>query len=84
MNLIQSVEDLLKAHKNTPDLSFMEKLKQLIESTCDPLRFITIEDLLDESFIIPEYQRGYRWREDQVEDLINDIDEFLLEAGIGR
>ena len=27
-------------------------------------------------FIIPSYQRGYRWEEKQVEDLLNDIKQF--------
>ena len=32
--------------------------------------------LQDHQFIIPSYQRGYRWTEQQVEDLLNDILEF--------
>ena len=27
-------------------------------------------------FFIPSYQRGYRWTEQQVKDLLNDILEF--------
>ena len=27
-------------------------------------------------FVIPSYQRGYRWEEKQVIDLLNDINEF--------
>jgi|26BtaG_2_1085354.scaffolds.fasta_scaffold03442_2 uncharacterized protein with ParB-like and HNH nuclease domain len=37
-----------------------------------------IVDLLDESFYIPAYQRGYRWKEKQVQDLLEDIREFYL------
>jgi len=36
----------------------------------------TIGDLLGLSFFIPSYQRGYRWTERQVIDLLNDIDNF--------
>lgn len=36
----------------------------------------TINDLLDSNFFIPSYQRGYRWTEQQVKDLLNDIWEF--------
>lgn len=36
----------------------------------------TINELLRMNFFIPSYQRGYRWTEQQVEDLLNDIDNF--------
>ena len=32
--------------------------------------------LLDKSFFVPKYQRGYRWTEKQVQALLNDIEEF--------
>lgn len=35
-----------------------------------------IGDLLGLKFFIPSYQRGYRWTEQQVNDLLNDINEF--------
>lgn len=38
---------------------------------------ITIAELIGKgSFRIPEYQRGYRWTQDEVEKLLNDIYEF--------
>lgn len=37
-----------------------------------------INSLLNESFYIPAYQRGYRWTEQQVQDLLEDIREFYL------
>lgn len=38
---------------------------------------ITIAELIGKgSFCIPEYQRGYRWTQDEVEKLLNDIYEF--------
>ena len=40
------------------------------------LVLLPISDLLKESFFIPAYQRGYRWQERQVEELLNDILEF--------
>lgn len=36
----------------------------------------SIKELLDMKFFIPNYQRGYRWTQQQVEDLLNDIAEF--------
>ena len=37
----------------------------------------TIGELLEYKFFIPKYQRGYRWTETQVEDLLSDIDTFI-------
>ena len=36
----------------------------------------TIESLKEMNFYIPNYQRGYRWTEQQVKDLLNDIYDF--------
>ena len=35
-----------------------------------------VAELLGMNFFIPGYQRGYRWTEQQVKDLLNDINEF--------
>lgn len=35
-----------------------------------------IKELLGMRFFIPNYQRGYRWTKQQVEDLLNDLNEF--------
>jgi len=37
----------------------------------------TINELLKCDFYIPSYQRGYRWTEQQVTDLLNDVWEFI-------
>jgi len=39
----------------------------------------SIEELLECSFTIPSYQRGYRWDTAQVLSLLNDINEFTSE-----
>ncbi len=36
----------------------------------------SVHELLGMNFYIPDYQRGYRWSEQQVEDLLNDIKDF--------
>ena len=36
----------------------------------------SVSELLGMKFYIPSYQRGYRWTEQQVKDLLNDIWEF--------
>lgn len=40
----------------------------------------SINDLLGENFYIPYYQRGYRWTDQQVNDLLNDIWAFANKA----
>ena len=37
-----------------------------------------IPDLLDKKYYIPEYQRGYRWEETQVLDLLQDLYAFFI------
>lgn len=37
-----------------------------------------IKELLNEQFYIPAYQRGYRWTEQEVSDLLDDIYEFNI------
>jgi uncharacterized protein with ParB-like and HNH nuclease domain len=47
-----------------------------IEGVClmaDNLILKSINQLLEENFYIPYYQRGYRWTDQQVNDLLNDI-----------
>lgn len=39
----------------------------------------SVNELLGMKFYIPSYQRGYRWTEQQVKDLLNDINEFKPE-----
>lgn len=41
-----------------------------------PISLKPINDLLGESFYIPAYQRGYRWNEQQVVDLLEDVMTF--------
>ena len=40
-----------------------------------------IKELLDLDFLIPSYQRGYRWDKQQIEDLLEDIWEFSSTGG---
>lgn len=40
------------------------------------LELKTVNELQKLDFLVPSYQRGYRWRDKEVEDLLNDISEF--------
>lgn len=42
-----------------------------------------IEDIMNMSFYIPNYQRGYRWTSIQVSDLLDDIAEFYANGAKG-
>ena len=33
----------------------------------------SVNELLEMKFFIPSYQRGYRWTEQQVKDLLDDV-----------
>lgn len=41
-----------------------------------PIGLKPVVDLLSFNFFIPSYQRGYRWKPEQVTDLLKDINEF--------
>lgn len=43
----------------------------------NPIGLKTIAELQKFSFLIPSYQRGYRWKHEQVIDLLKDINEFV-------
>ena len=36
----------------------------------------TVSELRDFTFVIPNYQRGYRWTSQEVNDLLDDISGF--------
>jgi len=40
------------------------------------IELMSVRELLGNHFYIPSYQRGYRWEEQQIIDLLNDILEF--------
>ena len=47
------------------------------------LRLRTIYSLLGESFLIPSYQRGFRWSAQEVTQLLDDILAFSIETDLG-
>lgn len=42
----------------------------------------TVGEILNKEFIIPTYQRGYRWAKKQINDLLSDLCEFHVEKSI--
>ena len=48
------------------------------------IRLMPVKDLLGMNFFIPGYQRGYRWKTRQVEDLLDDIYEFMQSGKDGK
>ena len=42
------------------------------------INLYTVSEILGKNFFIPSYQRGYRWEEQQVTDLLNDIYSFAI------
>ena len=47
------------------------------------LELKSVAELQDLAFYIPDYKRGYRWTQRQVEDLLNDIFEFSQKDNAG-
>ncbi len=47
-----------------------------MENTSYKLDLKSISEILDYHFFIPSYQRGFRWEDQQVLDLLNDIYDF--------
>ncbi len=47
------------------------------------LKIKPISSLLNYDFVIPNYQRGYRWDNEQVEALLNDLKDFVERADKG-
>ena len=41
------------------------------------VRLMSIAELLEKEFFIRSYQRGYRWEEEQVKDLLDDFNDFI-------
>lgn len=38
---------------------------------------VTVYDLMNNNFYIPDYQRGYRWTKSEVEKLLSDLEDFF-------
>lgn len=45
--------------------------------TTTGVKLVSVAELLDKKYFIRSYQRGYRWDENQVHDLLNDFKEFI-------
>lgn len=80
-----ATEDLLseiqKLLQNKPDLyeiaeTSLNNLIQNLKLRENSLELKTIADLRDRSFFVDSYQRGYKWKPEQVQALLDDIDDF--------
>lgn len=51
------------------------------EEAIRPLALVSVQQILDKhlNFFVPAYQRGYRWRPEEIEVLIDDLERFMLE-----
>lgn len=58
-----------------------ENANMLAEEIERPLALVSVKQILDKhlKFFVPAYQRGYRWRPDEVEVLIDDLVRFMEE-----
>lgn len=74
--VFEEIDNILSA----PNITDADKTKQVKEfmDQSRKLTFKTIRELLGYHFVVPSYQRGYKWKSQQVYDLLNDIYEFSL------
>ncbi|NRB39197.1 MAG: DUF262 domain-containing protein [Pseudomonadales bacterium] len=77
-----SIENLIEAYQpgfeqtSGADISkFFAQLQNIVASN-NTLILKTISELLSLNFFVDDYQRGYKWLPQQVEELLNDIHEF--------
>ena len=45
------------------------------------IKLKSVRELMEVNYFIPSYQRGYRWTNSQVKDLLNDIYSFAVKKG---
>lgn len=80
-----NIKDLLQkivricdsGEKKTEALRLLDELSE--EQGGIDIRPISVDELSNKTFFIPNYQRGYRWEPKQVEELLQDILDFMLE-----
>ena len=60
----------------------MEQTEKIFPKCDDLTKPIPVGTILSLPFFIPSYQRGYRWEEQQIKDLLKDLDEFDIKDKI--
>ena len=76
-NLFSEFQYALSQSNDENVTDFMAQLQQLVQGN-NALILKSITELLPLHFFVDDYQRGYKWTPQQVEDLLNDIDEFTV------
>lgn len=71
-SLISEIEDLLDSGSST---DFYSKVSDLFMKQ-NRLVLKSVEDLLSKHFVVEDYQRGYKWTKEQVQQLLDDIAEY--------
>ena len=41
------------------------------------VNMISVDELFNKKFFIPSYQRGYRWTKTQIDELLDDLYDFI-------
>ncbi len=72
--MLKQIQDLLSKDKYK-DCELKNAINQIITEK-EKLNLKFIKELEGLNFNIPSFQRGYRWKKQQVEDLLRDINEF--------
>lgn len=78
-NLVEQYQQHFNLLDNKNITDFFTQLTTLVQEN-NTLILKTINDLLTYRFFVDDYQRGYKWQTIQVQELLNDIDEFSVEG----
>ena len=69
-----SPEEILKQEKTHVDPSLHLKFFEAGAKTVEPTRLVSLREIVrNRFFVIPDYQRGYSWEEEHLDDLKKDI-----------
>tara|TARA_R110001583_G_scaffold179730_1_gene336633 strand:- start:6090 stop:8081 length:1992 start_codon:yes stop_codon:yes gene_type:complete len=81
-NTLVTIENLIEKYQpefssvESPEMKeFLGQLQNMVASN-NTLILKTVAELLPLSFFVDDYQRGYKWLPQQVNELLNDIHEF--------
>ena len=70
-DIIKQIEEELK-QKNIMN----KDIRTILDKYYTRLKIKGLKDLYGKTFYIPSYQRGYRWTEDNVQKLLEDLENF--------
>lgn len=63
--------------KNSSEEQIINKINEIIKEYNTHLSIKSVSEMYGKEFIIPAYQRGYRWKKTHVKKMLNDLNTFF-------